>query len=175
MSNKIPILKFNTGEISPELWWRSDIEKYMGSSRRLENFIVKPQGAIKRRFGTRAITRIGNKGQYEDAKIIPWVITREDYFQLIFTPDGNISIYNRIGSLVEIISHPYSAQELAEIDFQQVFDVMFIAHENHPLQDLKRTAQFTFTLTVKLSSFIEIILPAGEGCSWPAPTIWPPN
>ena len=147
MSNKIPILKFNTGEISPELWWRSDIEKYMGSSRRLENFIVKPQGAIKRRFGTRAVTRIGNKGQYEDAKIIPWVITREDYFQLIFTPDGNLSIYNRIGSLVEVISHPYSAQELAEIDFQQVFDVMFIAHENHPLQDLKRTAQFTFTLT----------------------------
>lgn len=118
----------------------------MGSSRRLENFIVQPQGAVKRRFGTRAITRIGDKGQFDDARIIPWVITRDDYFQLIFTPDGNLSIYSRLGVLVEVISHPYSAQELSELDFQQVFDVMYIAHENHPLKDLKRIAQFTFEL-----------------------------
>jgi len=146
VSNKIPILKFNTGEVSPELWWRSDIDKYMGSSRRLENFIVQPQGAIKRRFGTRVISRIGNKGEFADARIIPWVITRDDYFQLVFTPDGKLSIYSRLGVLVESLDHPYTAQELAEMDFQQVFDVMFIAHQNHPLQDLKRTAQFTFTL-----------------------------
>jgi len=147
LSNKIPILKFNSGEVSPELWWRSDIDKYMGSSRRLENFIVQPQGAIKRRFGTRVISRLGDVGDFADARIIPWVITREDYFQLVFTPDGTLSIYSRLGVLVETVIHPYSATELSEMDFQQVFDVMYIAHQNHPLQDLKRTAQFTFVLS----------------------------
>jgi len=147
MSSKIPILKFNTGEVSPELWWRSDIDKYQGSSRRLENFIVQPQGSIKRRFGTRVIARLGDASDFEDARIIPWVITREDYFQLVFTPDGILSVYSRLGVLVETVSHPYSATELSEMDFQQVFDVMYISHENHPLQDLKRTAQFTFSLS----------------------------
>lgn len=147
MSGKIPIIKFNSGEISPELWWRSDIDKYMGSSRRLENFIVQPQGSIKRRFGTRVITRLGDKGEFADARIIPWVITREDYFQLIFTPDGNLSVYSRLGVLVEKITHPYSALELSQMDFQQVFDVMYISHQNHPLQDLKRTDQFVFALS----------------------------
>jgi hypothetical protein len=147
MSEKIPIIKFNSGEISPELWWRSDIDKYQGSSRRLENFIVQPQGSIKRRFGTRVITRLGNKGEFADARIIPWVITREDYFQLIFTPDGALSVYSRLGVLVESLTHTYSALELAEMDFQQVFDVMYISHQNHPLQVLSRTAQFTFNLS----------------------------
>jgi len=126
MSSKIPIVKFNTGEISPELWWRSDIDKYMGSSRRLENFIVQPQGSIKRRFGTRVISRLGDKGQFADARIIPWVINREDYFQLVFTPDGTLAVYSRLGVLVESLTHPYSAAELSKIDAQQVFDVMYI-------------------------------------------------
>jgi len=119
----------------------------MGSSRRLENFIVQPQGSIKRRFGTRVISRIGDAGEFADTRIIPWVITREDYFQLVFTPDGNLSIYSRLGVLVETVLHPYSALELSEMDFQQVFDVMYIAHENHPLQELRRDSQFTFSLS----------------------------
>jgi hypothetical protein len=147
VSDKIPIIKFNSGEISPELWWRSDIDKYMGSSRRLENFIVQPQGSIKRRFGSRVIARLGDKGEFVDARIIPWVITRDDYFQLIFTPGGILSIYSRLGVLVDSLTHPYSAIELAQMDFQQVFDVMYIAHENHPLQDLSRPSQFTFSLS----------------------------
>ena len=147
MSTKIPIVKFNTGEVSPELWWRSDLDKYMGSSRRLENFIVLPQGAIKRRFGTRVISRLGDAGEFADARIIPWVINRDDYFQLVFTPDTKLSIFSRTGVLIESLTHSYTATELSQLDFQQVFDVMYIAHENHPLQDLRRPAQFTFTLS----------------------------
>jgi hypothetical protein len=144
--NKFPLVKFNTGEVSEELWWRSDIDKYMGSARRLENFIVQPQGAIKRRLGTKAVARLGNNGDFADARIIPWVITRDDYFQLVFTPDGTLAIYNRDGVQVESLAHTYSSTELSEIDYHQVLDVMYLAQKDKPLKDLRRTAQFTFEL-----------------------------
>lgn len=143
--NKIPVLTFNTGEVTPLLWWRSDLEKYQGSSRRLENFLVEPQGAIKRRLGTKVFSRLGNKGEFTGVRVIPWVISKDDYFQLVFVP-GTIKVFNRSGIQVTSLAHPYSEEELKSIDYTQVYDIMFIASNGHPLKELQRTATFTFQL-----------------------------
>jgi hypothetical protein len=45
-------LSFAAGELSPWLDGRTDIEKYGGGCRVLENFIVLPQGAVQKRPGT---------------------------------------------------------------------------------------------------------------------------
>jgi len=143
--NKLPLLTFNTGEVTPLLWWRSDLEKYQGMSRRLENFLVEPQGAIKRRLGTKVFQRLGEKGEFDGVRIIPWVISRDDYFQLVFIP-GEIKIFNRAGIEITSLAHPYSVDDLAIMDYQQVYDIMFIANNNHPLKELRRTGQFSFQL-----------------------------
>jgi hypothetical protein len=44
-------LSFAAGELSPWLDGRTDIEKYSGGCRLLENFIVLPQGAVQKRPG----------------------------------------------------------------------------------------------------------------------------
>jgi len=51
----IPIINFNSGELSPLIDARSDIEKYSAGCRKLENFIPRIYGIIERRPGTKFI------------------------------------------------------------------------------------------------------------------------
>lgn len=51
----IPIINLNSGEFSPLIDVRSDIEKYSSGCRKLENFIPRIYGVVERRPGTRFI------------------------------------------------------------------------------------------------------------------------
>lgn len=51
----IPIVKFNAGELSDQIDARSDVEKYDGGCRHLENFIPRIYGGAERRPGTEFI------------------------------------------------------------------------------------------------------------------------
>lgn len=51
----IPIIKFNAGELSPQIDARSDVEKYEAGCRHLENFIPRIYGGAERRPGTEFI------------------------------------------------------------------------------------------------------------------------
>lgn len=44
---------FNSGEISPTLWQREDVEKTNSGCRLLKNFMVHVHGAVYRRPGIR--------------------------------------------------------------------------------------------------------------------------
>lgn len=50
-----PIVKrsFNSGEVSPTLWQREEVEKISAGCRLLKNFLVHIHGAIFRRPGIR--------------------------------------------------------------------------------------------------------------------------
>ncbi len=54
MSN-IGVIRLNSGEGTPLIDVRSDVEKYAGLSRRLENFIPRIYGPVERRPGTRFV------------------------------------------------------------------------------------------------------------------------
>lgn len=143
---KIPLLNFNTGEISPILHHRSDLQKYPSAAKRLENFINLPQGGLKRRLGTNVQARIGDTG-LGGVRVIPWEVDRDTYFQLVFV-DTRVDIYSDQGVLVETVnSIPWSASEFGELYFKQVYDVLFVAHYNHPLKRIERTDTFTWAIT----------------------------
>ena len=50
-----------------------------------------------------------------------------------------------INQLVEQGLHPYSSSELLEITWTQSLDVMLLFHQNHPIFQLTRTAEMTWT------------------------------
>ncbi|RYD30056.1 MAG: hypothetical protein EOP86_20645, partial [Verrucomicrobiaceae bacterium] len=54
------ILSFGSGEISPLLDGRTDIPKYAGACRRLENFIPTPQGGLLKRPGLQHLGEVPN-------------------------------------------------------------------------------------------------------------------
>ena len=141
---KVPRLSFNAGEVSPVLWWRSDLAKYGSSCKKIENYINIPQGGVRRRFGTENFFKIGEVN--DNARIIVWEVDRSVYFQLVFI-GGQILIFNNDGGLVEtVVSTPYADEDLDELYFKQVYDIMYLAHPLYPVQELKRTASTTWTL-----------------------------
>ena len=63
MSN-IAVIHFNSGEVSPEIDARKDIEKYTGGCRRLENMIPDVYGTAIKRPGTSKIAISNGDGTY---------------------------------------------------------------------------------------------------------------
>lgn len=54
----IPITTFNSGELSPKVDARIDVEKYAGGCRILENFIPLKYGCVEKRPGTMFVADI---------------------------------------------------------------------------------------------------------------------
>lgn len=55
---------FNSGELSPLLRYRVDLDKKYLGVETMENFLVKPQGAAVRRPGTKFISEVFKSGDY---------------------------------------------------------------------------------------------------------------
>ena len=51
----IPIINFNSGEITPLADARADVEKYQSACRHLENFIARIYGSAERRPGLKFV------------------------------------------------------------------------------------------------------------------------
>ena len=135
---KIPRVSFNAGEISPSLYWRSDLAKYPNSCKLLENYINLPQGGVRRRFGTEVAARIGDVNN--NVRIIPWEVDRSEYYQLIFI-GTEVQIYDANAAKVFTLpAIPWADIDFEQLYFKQVFDVMYIAHPSYPLQAISRTA-----------------------------------
>ena len=54
MSN-LGVIRFNSGEATPLIDARNDIDKYAGLCRRLENYFPRIYGPVERRPGTKFI------------------------------------------------------------------------------------------------------------------------
>ena len=44
---------FSAGELSPRLYGRTDLQKHASGAELVENFIIRPEGGLMRRHGTR--------------------------------------------------------------------------------------------------------------------------
>jgi hypothetical protein len=78
---------FNSGELTPKLRYRVDLDKKYLGVETLENFLVKPQGAAMRRPGTFYVAEA--KGE---AHLISFEAGENDSYPLEFT-DGFIRFY----------------------------------------------------------------------------------
>ena len=144
---KLALFSFNSGEIAPELHHRSDLQKYRSSLQRCENFLVLPQGGLKRRLGTEVLAKIDDSSGFDTARLWIWEVDRENYFIMVFI-DDELRFYTPSGVLVETItSIPWATTDFAELYFKQVYDVMFICHSSFPVKRLSRTNTFTWAIS----------------------------
>ena len=141
---------FSSGELSPWLLGRSDIERYFNSAEVLENFIVHPQGPIKRRRGTEGIGLTDDQDADGVVRLVKFVFSREDSV-LIEMSEGRFGFYSNgapvmngvspLQVVAEYISGdtlPYTADEINEVQFTQSADVIFMTHPNHRQARLSR-------------------------------------
>lgn len=93
------ILGFTSGELTPWLSTRYDLQAYQRGAARISNFIVQPYGGVRRRPGTAFVASAGSLK--EDAvKLCPFTYSETDALMLEFFP-GHMRVY-RDGKLLKV-------------------------------------------------------------------------
>ena len=143
---------FSSGEISPWLHGRNDLEQYLRGAEVVENFDVRVTGGLDRRPGTR---RIGSSSNQDSSKVVrlqEFAYSRDDamcveivegffYFYLNGVsvgsksplPEGNVP-----GAVPFGVAHTYLSAHINELQFAQSADVLFITHPLYPIHTLSR-------------------------------------
>jgi len=143
------INKFNAGEVSPLMLARNDFAKYLNSCNQLQNMIVRSQGPVSRRPGTKFIATTKDN---EEVRLIPFEFSKSDTYTLEF---GNLYMraFRNGGQVLDANDDPYeltttfTTAELADIQFVQSADIMWLVHPDHEVQELTRTGHTSWTLT----------------------------
>ena len=144
----LALTSFVSGELGAKLDGRTDFTKYGTGCKKLENFLVHPQGAASRRVGTQFIAEV--KSSAAKTRLIPFEFSTTQTYILEF---GNtyIRFFKDKGQILDSgsayeISSPYLTAELFDIKFSQSADVMYIVHPNHETMKLSRTGHTNWTL-----------------------------
>lgn len=139
---------FAGGEVSPHIYARADHPAYSSWLKTACNFYVHPQGGASNRPGTAFVCQ----AKYADktCRLVPFVISEEESYVLelgakymrIHTSAGTVL---KDGEIYEIPT-PYEEYELADINYTQYDQTLFLVHPKHCPKKLTRTAGADFIL-----------------------------
>lgn len=142
---------FSSGEISPWLHGRNDLEQYLRGAEVVENFDVRVTGGLDRRPGTRRIGLSSNQDSSKVVRLQEFAYSRDDamcveivegffYFYLNGVSVGSKSPppQNVPGAVPFGVAHTYLSAHINELQFAQSADVLFITHPLYPIHTLSR-------------------------------------
>ncbi len=144
---KYPIVSFNTGELSPKVDARSDVQKYRSGCRTLENMLPLIYGPAERRPGTKYIETVSGPGRimpFVYSNAIAYVVLMEDLAFYFYFDGGEVQ--DGGGSRVTLVT-PYLAADLFELQYKQSNDVMWLVHGSYQPRKLTRTSATAFDLS----------------------------
>jgi len=153
---RIPQNSFQFGEISNNTVMRTDSPIYAASAQSLENMIVLPEGAVKKRHGTKFIYK--NAQANKKLHLAPFIFDdNEEYiigigegyiFCWRLLTDGTISLVSTITLDTSSNALPFDEDYLHQYNTAQYGDVMFICHPLFAPRMLTRTSLTAFELSV---------------------------
>lgn len=139
---------FTSGEISPRLLGRVDLDQYYAGAGTCLNFALMPHGGVVKRSGLRFIAEA--KHHDRKCRLIPFEFSTEQAYVLEFG-HNYIRFFKDQGQIVSgdspyEIASPYSEIDLPEISWAQSADVLFLCHPLHKPKKLSRTGHAAWTL-----------------------------
>jgi len=153
---RIPQNSFQYGEISDNTIMRTDSPIYAASAQSLENMIVLPEGAVKKRHGTKFIYK--NTQTNSDLHLAPFVFDDNEQYVIgigeayilcwRLLTDGTVSLVSTITTDTQSNVLPFDKDYLRQYNTAQYGDVMFICHPLFAPRMLTRTSLTTFELSV---------------------------
>lgn len=153
---RIPQNSFQFGEISDNTIMRTDSPIYAASAQSLENMIVLPEGAVKKRHGTKFHSK--NTQTKKSLHLAPFIFDdNEQYIIGIgeayilcyrLLSDGTLSLVSTITADTSSAALPFDEDYLQEYNTAQYGDVMFICHPLFAPRMLTRTSLTAFELSV---------------------------
>lgn len=123
---------FATGEVSPEVASRIDMEKYQAALLQAENCYIRPYGAVYKRPGS-IYCGMTKKNK---VRLIEFKST-VNYAFLLEVGEGYIRIWKDGKFTNQEIVTPYKESELPKLRTCQSADIMYIASGTHPVMQLK--------------------------------------
>ena len=134
---------FSRGELAPELYGRFDTDAWNAGIKLGKNVIILKYGGLTKRPGTQLVAEVISG---TTQRLVPFQFSLEQSYALEF---GNgymapCALGGRVGSNYSI-SSPYSGAQLAEIDFEQTADTMYLAHLSHPPRKLLRAGHTSWS------------------------------
>ena len=135
------VLKNNlsSGELSPLLWTRTDVQQYANGAKKLFNAIPLVEGGVKKRPGTRF------RGVFQGAlRLIPFIASSENAYMLILGI-GTIKVFNpRTYQVVYESVTPYdTAKKVKEVQYAHTRYRMYFVQGDTPVQRFLCSADFT--------------------------------
>lgn len=136
---------FTSGEMSPWLIGRTDIERYINGAESLENLVVRNTGAAVRRRGSQYHAHAANQAANAVVRAEPFIFSRtqarvvgisEFKFRFLYASGQPIL---KDGEPYEVV-HPYRDIDIPELQFSQSADILFITHPLYPPATLSRFA-----------------------------------
>jgi len=144
---------FAGGEVSPELYGRTDSTVYRESARLVRNFYTTPFGAAKNRPGTRFVREV--KDSARATYLLPFVFSENqsyvlelgEFYMRFHTQGGTVMDPVVPTNPYEIVA-PWSAAQLSKLGTPaQVNDIVTLTHPDFPPYELKRFGNTNWTLT----------------------------
>lgn len=153
---------FTAGEVSPKCYGRVDVARYQNGAKALPNCIVNIHGGAERRPGSRQIA--ATKDSTKRSRLIPFVFSTTQAYMLEF---GHLYLRVYLASDGQVLSGgvpyevvtPYTEAMLADLDFTQGADTMFLFHQGVAIGILKRLASDLWafqTAPITVAPFDEI-------------------
>ena len=159
---RVPISNFQYGEISPSLVSRTDTPLYNNSAKKVENFFLRNEGGLLKRFGTKRIYEFDttvDSSATQQLRLVPFIFSDDERYIVslesakirVFQIDpttGDVSLIQTLTQDVDSNAIPFTNAKLPELTYAQSGDIMFIAHQTFMVRKLVRTSLTTFQLEV---------------------------
>jgi len=157
---RVPISSFQFGEVSDSLISRNDTPILNSSAQRVENFLVLPEGGLRKRHGLKHIHDYGltydanapyksvlTSFIFDDNEEYIISIENEKLRAFRLLTDGSVSLVDTVTSDVNSATLPFDEDYANEYTFAQYGDVMWVCHPLFPPRLVTRTSLNTFEVS----------------------------
>jgi hypothetical protein len=149
---KIDVIKtsFAGGEFGASLFGRVDVAQYANACETVENFLVRPYGSAISRPGSRYVAEV--KDSTKETRLLKFVFNQSDAY-IIEMGDKYFRFFTNGAAVVTSgttpyeIAHIYSEDEIWDVQFTQLNDVIWLTHPDHAPQRLIRYAAASWACT----------------------------
>jgi hypothetical protein len=118
---------FSAGELSPRLLGRTDLRAFENGAARLRNVFIHPTGGVSRRPGLRFVDAAKGPG-----RLIAAEFETDEVYLLVFS-HGVVDVYRDANKVFEFPT-PWTAEQLAQLNWVQSADALFVVHPDVPPQ-----------------------------------------
>tara|TARA_R110002153_G_scaffold231732_1_gene384911 strand:+ start:261 stop:2501 length:2241 start_codon:yes stop_codon:yes gene_type:complete len=154
---RVPLNSFQFGEVSPSTLSRIDTPIYVSSAQRLENVIVRAEGAAVKRSGMKNIYDFGitkSSSKRMQNKLLPFIFSDDERY-IISIEDAKVRAFRVVSDTSVVLvstltadtdsaALPFDDDYMHEYTFAQSGDTMFVCHPTFMPRMIVRTSLTAF-------------------------------